>query len=82
MRVKLNMMTNFEFSTGEGSIQVFNLVHSEIDYGDDRISIALDNGSIFVISKNSISKEEHTDSSDLFECVDGTRYYLEYPEFV
>ena len=76
------MMTNFEFSTGEGSIQVFNLVHSEIDYGDDRISIALDNGSIFVISKNSILKEEHTDSSDLFECADGTRYYLEYPEFV
>lgn len=75
------MLTNFEFSTRDGSIILVSLVHSEIDYGDNQISITLDNGSIYVISKNKITKEEHTEFSDLFECSDGTRYYLEYPEY-
>ena len=76
------MLTNFIFTSKDGSTSLASLVHSEIDYGDNLISIALDNGNVYVISKNSITKEEHTDNSDLFECLDGSSYCLEYPEFV
>ena len=76
------MLTNFEFTAKDGSIGLASMIHLEIDYGDDLISITTDNGECFVISKNSITREEHTDTSDLFECLDGTRYYIEYPEFV
>lgn len=76
------MTTNFEYTSSDGSIVSAPMVLVEIDRGDGHISIALSNGDIFVISEKNISKEEHTDTSDLFECLDGSRYYLEYPEFV
>lgn len=82
MRGKLNMLTNFVFTARDGSTHLASMVHLEIDFGEDLISIALDNGELYVISKNTIIKEEHTDNSDLYECLDGTRYYIEYPEFV
>ena len=75
------MLTNFEYTSNGVSIVSVSLVLVEVDRGDGQLSIVLSNGDVFVISENIISKEEHTDNSDLFECLDGSRYYLEYPEF-
>ena len=74
------MLTNIKITTKNGSVFLDSMFHIEIDYGDESISISLDNGKVYVIPKNSIINEQHTDSIDLFECIDGITYLIEYPE--
>ena len=74
------MLSNFIFSKGETRISFLN-VHSEIDQGSGLISIALDNGKVFVISENKIKESVHSDLIDAYELVDGSKYILEYPKF-
>ena len=76
------MLTNFEYFDGaNGTTVAFSMVHAEIDQGSGLISITIDNVGTYVISEKNIAKETHTDTSDLFECLDGSRYCLEYQEF-
>ena len=71
------MLSNFKYVEGDRTIISLSGVHLEFDYDTDRFSITLDNGNVFVVSNNSIIKEEHTDNSDYFECLDGKKYYIE-----
>lgn len=75
------MLSNFIFIKGETRISFLN-VHSEIDQGSGLISIALDNGKLFVISEKKVLNCNHSEYSDTYELVDGSKYILKYPEFV
>ena len=75
------MLTNFIFTRGKKCVS-YSMVHAEIDQGSGLISITLDNGKVYVISENNILKEIHSDTNDIYELIDGSKYCLEYPEFV
>lgn len=82
MKGKNKMLTRrFEYSKN-GTTSIFTNVHVEYDYGDDHVSIATDNGFYVTLLKNEITIEKHTDNSELYQCADGTRIYIEYVDLV